>query len=147
MLYEDTPKVDVWLKLLFAGIVILFLVLGIVLLSESQEDALAMFGVALFDALLFNSIMPRGYQIYSDRLRIVLGWPFAWNIPLHTIKEARSTSGWKAFAYNGVRFATSSKDVVEITRTKGCNLVISPSNTDVFLEQLSRAVKDANPRV
>jgi hypothetical protein len=88
--------------------------------------------------------MPQRYQVYSDKVRIVLGWPLAWNIPFTTIKEVRSASGAKAFAYNGVRFATSSKGIVEIIRSKGCNAVISPSNKEIFLEQVSRAMKAAS---
>ncbi len=147
MLYEDTPKVDVWFKLLIGGLVILFVILGIMLLFEGLGDALIMFGVAIFYALLFKLVMPQRYQIYSDRMRIVLGGPFAWNIPFHTIKEARSASASKAFAYNGVRFATSSKGIVEITRSKGCNVVISPPNREVFLEQSNRALKGASRKV
>lgn len=140
MLYEDIPKVDVWFKLLIGGLVVLFVVIGIVLLFEGLEDALISLGVAVFYALLFKLIMPQRFQIYSDRVRIVLGGPFAWNIPLQTIKEAHSVPGWKAFGYNGVRFATSSRGVVEITRRKGCNVVISPSNKEFFLEQLNKAL-------
>lgn len=143
LLYEDTPKVDVWFKLLIGGLVVLFVVMGIVLLFEGLEDALVMFGMAIFYALLFKLIMPQRFQIYSDRVRIVLGGPFAWNIPLQTIKEACLASGAKAFGYNGVRFATSLRGVVEIRRRKGCNVVISPSNREFFLEQLNKALQNA----
>ena len=74
-------------------------------------------------------------------LGIVLGRPLAVNIPLATIKEARPAPGSKAFAYWGVRFATSLKNVVEIVRHRGLNFVISPSNRDLFLERLAEALK------
>jgi hypothetical protein len=141
LLYEDNPKIDIWMKLMFAGIVLLFVVMGLVLLFEDTEAAFTMFGVAVFDAVLFKLIIPRRYQIYSDRIRIVLGGPFALNIPLSTVKEVKPSSGAKAFVYGGVRFATSSKNVVEITRTRGCNYVISPLNREVFLEQANRALE------
>jgi Bacterial PH domain len=141
LLYEDEPRTDIWLKLMLAGIQAIFLVLGIVLLFRDTEVAFIMFGVTIFDAVLFRVVMPRKYQVYSDKMRIVLGGPFAWNIPFSTIKEVRAASGSKAFAYNGVRFATSSKGVVEIRRSKGCSVVISPSNKDVFLGQVNRAMQ------
>jgi hypothetical protein len=141
LLYEDDPKIDIWMKLMFAGIVLLFLVLGLVLFFEDTEAAFTMFGVAVLDALIFKLVIPRRYQIYNDRIRIVLGGPFALNIALSTVKEVKAASGAKAFAYSGVRFATSSKNVVEITRTRGCNYVISPFNREVFLEQANRALK------
>ncbi len=141
LLYEDRPKIDPWIRLMFAGIVLLFVVMGLILLFEDIGTAFAMFGVAAFDAILFRMIMPTRYQIYSDRIRIVLGGPFAVTIALRTVREVRATSGAKAFAYGGVRFATSSKNVVEITRTRGCNYVISPANREVFLEQANRALE------
>jgi len=144
LLYEDTAGMDMWLKLMLGGMLVMFLVLGGVLLFQDKEDAFAMFGVAVFYALLFKIIMPQRYQIYSDKVRIVLGGPFAWNIPFSTIKEVRPASGVSAFAYSGVRFATSSKNVVEIRRSRGCNVVISPSNKEIFLEQASRAMQAAS---
>ena len=95
LLYEDTARTDTWLKLMLGGILVMFLVLGGVLLFQDKEDAFGMFGIAVFYALLFKIIMPQRYQIYSDKVRIVLGGPFAWNIPFSTIKEVRSASGVK----------------------------------------------------
>jgi Bacterial PH domain len=143
LLYEDKPGTDLWLKILLGGILVMFLVLGGVLLFQDEADAFEMFGIAVFYALLFKIVMPQRYQIYSDKIRIVFGGPLAWNIPFSTIKEVRFASGAKAFAYSGVRFATSFKNVVEIRRSRGCSVVISPSNKDVFLEQASRAMKSA----
>jgi hypothetical protein len=144
LLYEDTAKTDMWLKLLLGGIMVIFLVLGCVLLFQATWVAFEMFGIVVFYALLFKIVMPQRYQIYSDRVRIVLGGPFAWNIPLTTIKEVIPASRTSAFAYNGVRFATSSKNVVEIRRSRGCNVIISPSNKEIFLEQASRAMQAAS---
>jgi hypothetical protein len=143
LLYEDAPRTDLWLKLMLTGIQAIFLVVGIVLLFQDTEGAFTMFGVTIFYAVLFRLVMPQKYQVYSDKVRIVLGGPFAWNIPFTTIREVRPASRASAFAYNGVRFATSSRGVVEIRRSKGCNVVISPSNEDVFLEQVRTAMKPA----
>ena len=145
LLYEDEPRTDIWLKLMLVGLPVIFLVLGIVLLFQDTASALGMFGVTIFYAVLFRLVMPQKYQVYNDKVRIAMGGPFAWNIPFSTIKEVRSASRTSAFAYNGVRFATSSRDVVEIRRSKGCNVVISPSNKDVFLEQVRTAMKSASP--
>ena len=141
LVYEDSPQYDLWLKWIIGGTLALTLVLGIVFLPFDVVGALAMFGVTVFDALLFNAILPRRYQIYQDRLRIVLGKPFAFNISFDTIKEARPAGGSTALVYGGIRFATSAKSVVEIVRSKGLNIVISPANRDAFLEQLSQALR------
>jgi len=139
--YEDIPKYDLWLKLILGGTLAFTFVLSIVLLSVDLLGAWIAFGVTIFNVLLFHAILPRRYQIFQDKVRIALGRPFAFNIPLSTIREARSASGSKAFAYRGLRFATSSRSVVEIIRHKGWNVVISPANRDLFLEQLAQALR------
>ncbi len=141
LIYEDIPQYDSWLKWIIGGTLALTLVLGIVLLPIDLAGALAMFGVTVFDALLFNAILPRRYQIYQDRLRIVLGKPFAVSISFATIKEVRSAAGSTTFIYWGIRFATSAKSVVEIIRSKGLNIVISPADRDAFLEQLTQGLR------
>ena len=142
LIYEDTAEYDVWLKLILGSILSFTLLLGVYLLSVDRTGALICFGVTVFDALLFYAILPQRYQIWTGRVRIVLGRPFSVNIPLLTIKEARPVSGVKAFAYRGVRFATSSRTAVETARHHGWNFVISPSNRELFLERLSEALED-----
>ena len=139
LLYEDTPEYDSWLKLILGGVLALTFILGVVFISQDTEAALVMFGVTVFDALLFKAILPRRFQIFEDRLKILLGGPFAINIPLSNIAEVKTVSGSKVFAYSGIRFATSTKCVVEIVSRKGMNLVISPKNDDMFLELLNQA--------
>jgi len=141
LLYEDTPHYDFWLKLILGGILVLTFILGIIFISQDTEAAVVMFGITLFDALLFKAILPRRFQIFEDRLRILLGGPFAINIPFANIAEAKPASGRKATIYSGLRLATSSYHVVEIIRKKGLNLVISPAHDDMFLEQLNQARK------
>ena len=142
LIYEDNAQYDLWLKLILGGSLAVTLILGFVLLSTDLVAAWICFGVTVFDALLFNAVLPKRYQIFQDKLRIVLGRPFAFNIPLSTIKEVRSASGARAFAYQGIRFATSMRTVVEIIRHKGWNVVISPANRDMFVEQLNQALKE-----
>ena len=51
------------------------------------------------------------------------------------------SAGVKAYFFSGIRFATSSRYVVEIVRSRGMNYVISPQNGDLFLNQLNQAVR------
>ncbi|MFC2006656.1 PH domain-containing protein [Chloroflexota bacterium] len=139
LLYEDKPKYDVWIKVLLGGVVALTFIMGINQISVDTKEAFSVFGVVLFEIILFRIILPRRFQILSDKLRIVLGRPFAINIPLSDIEEVRSRTGIKAFIYFGVRFATSSSHTVEIIRKKGLNMVISPANDDEFIKQLNQA--------
>jgi hypothetical protein len=134
--------------LLFLIPIGLFIGAVIFAINQESEASLVLAGEGAFFILLFYFIMPRRYQIYQDKLRIVLGAPFAINIPLSTIKEVKHSSGMKAFIYPGVRFATSTKYVIEIVRNKGLNYVISPQNGDSFKEQLNNAIKSeaSNPK-
>jgi len=141
LIHQDTARYDSWLKLLLGGVLSFTLLLGVYLLYIDRTGALICFGVTVFDALLFYAILPQRYQIWTDRVRIVLGRPFSVNIPLPTIKEVRPAKGIKAFAYGGLRFATSSRTVVEIVRHHGWNFVISPDNRELFLERLAEALK------
>ena len=148
--YEDTAQYDPWLKLILGGVLALTLIPGIILLSADLLGAWIMFGATAFDVLLLYAILPRRYQIFRDRVKIVLGQPFAIDIPLSTIREARPAPGSKAFAYWGIRFATSSRSVVEIVRSKGLNIVIAPANRGAFLEHLGQvleATPDSKSRV
>jgi hypothetical protein len=146
LIHEDVARYDPWLKFVLGGVIALTLVPGIVLLSLELPRAYVWLATTAFDALLFHIVLPRRFQIFEDRLRIVLGWPLALNFPLTTIKEARPVPGAKALFYPGVRFATSTRSAIEIARHRGLNMVISPSNRDLFLEQLGRALADAPER-
>ena len=140
LIYEDTPRYDFWLKLILGGVLAITFVAGVLLLFEDIVGACVMFGVTLFYALLFKAILPQRFQIFQDSLRIVLGGPFAFNISFSNIREVRAASASKAFIYWGLRFATSTRGMVEIVRKKGLSLVISPANPDMFLEQVNRAL-------
>ena len=142
--YTDTPKYDFWTKFAFVVVPLGLLVGGVVLAVRGESEGVPVLaGDTLLIFLIFYCVAPRSYQIYPDRLKIVLGGPFAVNIPLATIKEAKRSSAANAFIYSGVRFATSSKYVVEIVRSKGMNYVISPANGDRFLERLREAIQNA----
>ncbi len=139
LLYEDTPEYDFWLKLILGGLLALTFILGIIFISQDIGAAIAMFGITLFDAVLFKAILPRRFQIFEDRLKILLGGPLAINIPFSNIAEVKPASARKIFVYWGERFATSTRHVVEIVRKQGLNLIISPAHDDMFLEQLNQA--------
>jgi hypothetical protein len=118
-------------------------VAGIVLAFYVVPASIRLFGVTLLVALIFHFVLPRRYQVFNNKLRILLGWPLGWDIPLSTIREARAAPNLARWVYRGVRLATSSGNVVEIVRKKGRNVVISPSNRETFLERLNEVLKAA----
>ena len=146
LVYEDEALTAWWLRFLLGGVLVLTLVLGIVFLRVDIAGAGVMFGVTLFDGLLFYSILPRKYQIYTDRLVIVLGGPFKKMVNLSDIKSVRRVAGSNALGYNGLRFTTSTEYVVQILRYNGMGIVISPAARDFFIDQLNQAIKQAQNR-
>jgi hypothetical protein len=140
-LHEDRARYDYWLQLILFGIPLILLTVGIILIPEDREGAIAMFGGSLFVVFLFYLVLPKKYQIFEDKLKILLGWPLYVDISLTNISDSRITSGSKVFAYWGIRFATSTKSVVEIIRKRGLNIVISPSNGPLFVDRLNEACK------
>ena len=143
--YEDTPLYDWWLKLVLGGVLALTFALGILLLFDNIEAALVMFGVTAFDAVLFKALLPQRFQVFHNRLRIVLGGPLALNIPFSWIAEARPASGIDAFAHWGLRFATSTRNMVEVVGRGRWNVVFCVSDRDTFLQQLNQAIEAARP--
>lgn len=140
LLYEDKARIDIWLKLLWGIGPALTFIFGIRRIFDDITGAAVLFAVTAFVVLLFRILIPQRYEIWSDRVKMVLGFSFALNIPFSTIKEARKTSIMKAFTHSGLRYATSTRGSVGIIRTKGWNVVISPSDCDMFLEQLNHAM-------
>jgi hypothetical protein len=138
--YEDIPKYDSWLKTFIIGLTALTLIPGLIFLFFNTELAITMFALTVFDGLLFYFIIPRRFQIYEDRLRIQLGGPLAFNLSLENINKARQGSRDDIFIYWGIKFGTSTSNVVEIVRKRGMNIIITPANYDEFLNQLNRAI-------
>ena len=145
LVYETTAAYDRWLKLILVGVIALVLVLRITLAPiDSENPWWVIFALAAFYAFLLHAVMPRRFLVFQDRLRIVLGRPFGFNIPFSSTKEARVASSGKMYVYWGIQFATSTGSVVEIVRRRGLNIIISPTDREMFVEQLNQALQMFN---
>jgi len=140
VVHEDTPRYDVWLKSIMV-LPVFFIIAGIyyVIIAEVAA-AIGMFATTLLMAAIYWAIFPRKYLILDSRIRIVLGGPFSFNIPFDNIETARAPEGVSL----GINFATTflSKHTVEIIRKKGMNVNITPSDRELFLENLNKALND-----
>ncbi len=140
IIYEDNPHYDVWIK----GIMMLpifFIVIGLYFLfTAGIEAAVGVFATGLLMGAVYWAVFPRKYQVLDSKLRIVLGGPFAFNVPYDTLKTASKPEGVNF----GINFATTfiSEHAVEIKRTGGMTVNITPGNRDRFLENLNKAVYD-----
>jgi hypothetical protein len=151
VLYEVKAKYDLWVKILLAFVPALLIALGLLIYygvlptetdEEARESLIILFASTAFVLALFWVILPRKYQILQEKLKIVLGRPFSLNIPFDTIKTVKDISIAKASTYFGLKFSTSLKNTVEIIRKRGMNVIVSPSNRDLFLENLDKALAD-----
>jgi len=97
--------------------------------------------------LLFFAATPKRYEVLPDSLRIVLGGPFSINIPFSTIAEVRVVQGWRAYSKRALHLAISRTNAVEIIRTEGWNLIVSPTDRDVFIESVFRAMGEFNGNI
>ena len=135
LIYDEAAPYDAWLKYIIIGLPLLLIITGVILIPIDVEGTYAMLGDTVLVGLIFYFVMPRRYQIFEDKIKIVLGGPFKINVPFSTIKELRAAEGYKTMVYSGIRYATTTRSPVEILRKRGRDIVISPADRDRFLEQ------------
>ena len=140
-MYEDGAAIDWWFKGLIVAILAMTFIPGVVIVSHEPLGGWVLLGTTALDGLLFHWLLPRRFQLYPDRLRVVLGYPFAFSVRLDTIKEARAVSTARTLFNTGLRMATSPGNGVRIRRKGGFDLVISPQNRERFLEEVNGALR------
>jgi hypothetical protein len=137
VVFEDKPVYDKLNKYLIIGIIAIPLIVAIILLTQDILGAGIMFGVTVFDAILFWCILPKRFLVFEDRLKIVLGGPFSYTIPFRDIVEVKQATKDMAVIYWGMRLGTSLKFQIVIERKNGLSVLISPSLEGEFIEQLN----------
>lgn len=140
-IYEDSAAIDWWFKAIIVATLAVTFIPGVAIVSHQPLGGWVLLGTTVFDGLLFHWLIPRRFRLYSDRLRVVLGYPFTFNIGLDTINEVRAVSPGRALFNLGLRMATSTGNAVEIRRRGGVNVVVSPRNRELFLEQVNGALR------
>ena len=139
-LIEHVPHNDFGRKLVLGVTLGLTVVLCVAMLFVDAWAAWLMFGLVVLDVLLVGAVRPRRYQILGDRVRVVMGEPFAFDIPLSSVLGVRAVSGWRDVVRRSHRFDTSKSNMLEIVRRQGWNVIVSPSNPDTFMEDLNQAL-------
>ena len=153
VLFEDRIKYDLWAKAALIFPIIFLLALGIlfyidahyrdVIPSESESDsntaAITIFASVLFVLVVYWLLLPRKIYVLQDRVKLKVG-EFFWNVPFETIVSVKPAKGiivWKGFSS-----ITSWSSQVDIIRSKGQNIRISPARREQFLECVERAMSD-----
>ncbi len=141
MIAYSGSKYDKWLRAVIVAVPLLMLALGGLSAAQGEESGAAiLFAVTPFVLGLFWAVLPRRVEVWTDRIRIVMGWPFSFNVPFDTVSEIRSARARDALIYGGLRFSPSVRTPVEVRRSRGMNVVVSPHDRQQFLENAQRAL-------
>ena len=140
MLYQDEPSLGLSLKLIVVIVPLSLLVTSSYLFSSGERDGgLALLAEAFIIGLIFLTVFPRRYQIYEDRLRIVLGGPFSVKLGFDNIKSVEITSR-VSFSVNFATKLTGS--YVGIALKRGFSIAITPRDNAAFVENANRALEE-----
>ena len=119
---------------------------GFLVAADEFQWTWVMLGVTGLVLLALWSMLPRAFELWPDRIRIVLGWPCGLTIPINTITEVLPAPGLAPWIGLGAMFATSFKTPVQIKRTKGLTIVLSPNDPVEFMESVRSAQENADDR-
>ena len=114
--------------------------------TQFHQEAVffSIIGATLFLMLAINvALLPTKYQIFNDRIRIVLGWVLHFDIPFDNIENATSVT-WQDLWGLNLNFINSysSDDILQITRKRGAKIHITPRDRKLFLENLDKAMAE-----
>jgi hypothetical protein len=137
LVYQDEPT-GLALKIMVTILPLGLLVTGIFMLSSGEKEGSVILAVeALAVGLLLWSIFPRGYRVYEDHLRIVLGGPFSVKIGFTEIASVETTSRTAVT----IHFATAmARTYVIINKKSGLNIAITPKSNELFVENANRSL-------
>lgn len=144
VIYEERLKLGLVLKL------VLIFTLGMLICLTAWSfyisevvSAWILLIVLVFTAILFFVVIPRKYQIFDDRLKVVCGL-LRINIPFEDIKviETRPPSNIYG-SLEALRFGTETGEKsIMIKRKHGMNILIQPMDTEKFMEVLNNMMKN-----
>ena len=144
--HEQAPKYGLGLGLLVILFPIGFIIAGFWFYAHPEvEDATAgaitFWGVTIVLVILFWAILPRQYQILEDRVKVILGGPFSFNIPLNSIIEVEYPTKFSSQMHSDHKFLVCFDSKYYIWIKRGSffkNVVIAPQNPSLFVENLKR---------
>ena len=136
-------RYDKWLRRVFILAIGSPLVIAILILVVNHNSS-AIPSLVFTSAILLTLwlVLPRAFEVWPDRLRIVLGWRLVWNIPLEEIGEIRPARGLGIMVFWGVSFITSVKNPVRIKRKRGVDILISPEDPAEFIATVRSAQEE-----
>ena len=119
LLYEDEPAG--WIFKFF------FVIVTLLILAGSGST--------------FWIVSPRKYQVYEDRLQILLGGPFVVKIGFDQISTIEVTDR-TASEFTAIKLISKvTNTYVRIGRKKGLSITITPKSDALFVENANRSLR------
>jgi hypothetical protein len=129
-------------------IILTFFLLGLFIALPQVEKhyivSLGILGITTFLVIAIGiALMPTKYQIFDDRIRIILGYIFHFDIPFSNIADIEVATFEDLWGVH-LNFSNSfsSDDILEITRKHRAKVYITPFDRPLFLENLNKAIYD-----
>src|SRR4030042_200519 len=127
--------------------VLLTMIAGFLLaLTQIRQEAVffIIIGATLFLGLAISlTSWPSKYQVFNDRIRIVLGYLWYFDVPFSNIENAPAATSKDLWGLN-LNFINSysSDDILQIIRKHGAKIHITPCDRKLFLKHLNKALAD-----
>ena len=159
LVYEDDPwalRLPYWTNLRAywsrgpaVGIHILpvtftILIVGVLLALYQEAVFLGILGLTcILTAAVGLALCPTKYQIFNEKIRIVLGYILHFDIPFNNIENATAATFGNLWGLN-LNFINSysGDDILQIIRKCGAKIHITPWDRKLFLEHLNKALAD-----
>jgi len=141
--FQTPARYGRFIKIVLGAIVLALLVGGIVELDQTPGDAYVLFGTGAGLMLLYWLILPHRFEIYPDRLRVVLGGPFAFNVGFSSITQVEILPPARAFSISGLKFATDAGTALRLRRQGRLDISLSPRDRDEFIRVLQEGIGGA----
>ena len=126
------------------GIFILGLVLTFTFRLDTSDLFTIGFGATVFVMVIsMMALFPTKYQVFSDRIRIVCGYVFRFDIRFSNIENVAAVTFADLWGLNfNFINSYSSDDILRITRKRGAKVHITPWNRTPFFEHLNKAMAE-----
>jgi hypothetical protein len=147
VIYEDSPYSNIRQKGAMAIAMLPFIVIILFcLLTGNMIGLIGGFVAGLLISFYHLMLFPRKYQIFNNKLRILLGDVFPFDIPFDNLEIAGQPTRKQWFLGTSLGFGIySDEHAVQIVQKKSRLLPrinISPCAREKFLEQLNKAQND-----
>jgi hypothetical protein len=141
LLTKPLPSMQMW------PIVLVYLAALILVFTQPWQSVIDLIFIILAATFLLTFIeigtLATRYQIFNDRIRIVLGWIFHFDIHFSNLENTREATSKDLWRLNlNFTYFPSGDDILQITRKRGARIYINPSNRKLFLENLNNAITD-----